>query len=489
MTRAATNEEWDVVVVGGGPGGSTTAGLLAKSGHAVLLLEKETFPRYQIGESLLPATIHGVCELLGVADAVHAAGFVKKNGGTFRWGKNEEPWTFGFGTARVNQELDFSFAYQVERAKFDALLLDRARELGVEVVERATVDDVVTEGDRVVGVRWRARGDEQPRVAKARYVVDASGNQSGLHRAAGERTYSEFFRNLALFAYFENGGRLPAPNAGNIFSVAFEYGWFWYIPLSDTLTSVGAVVAREHADKLKGDLDAAMRSMIDACAPIQRLLAGATRVTSGMYGEYRVRRDYSYSNTRFWRPGLALVGDAACFIDPVFSSGVHLATYSALLAARSIATFLAGKLPEAECMDVFEARYRKEFAVFYDFLLTFYDMHRDESSYFWTARKVLGSDEASNHAFLQLVAGAGTTADEFMSRRKNVGQSFQAYVDYVERRPVAVSQLGATVKTARRIIGTAKSLIDEARGEAAPAADGDGFGVTDDGLYWRRIER
>src|SRR5262249_15378458 len=135
------------------------------------------------------------------------------------------------------------------------------------------------------------------------------------------------------------------------------------------------------------------------------------RVTQGPYGQFRVRKDYSYSNERFWAPGLALVGAAACFIDPVFSSGGHLATYSALLAARSINTCLAGDLAEDACFGELEARYRREFQVFYDFLMAFYDMHRSEDSYFWTARKILNTEEKDNEAFVRLVAGLSSSGE------------------------------------------------------------------------------
>src|SRR5262249_48607078 len=156
----------------------------------------------------------------------------------------------------------------------------------------------------------------------------------------------------------------------------------------------------------------------------------ATRVTEGMYGEIRTRKDYSYTHNRFWIPGAVLVGDAACFIDPVFSSGVHLATYSALLAARSINTVLAGKLDEARCFEEFERRYRREYGHFYEFLVAFYDMHQQTESYFWKARKVLNTDERDNDAFVRLVAGMSAEAEpafagqHYFEGRAGVGEAF-----------------------------------------------------------------
>jgi len=234
----------------------------------------------------------------------------------------------------------------------------------------------------------------------------ATGNTDALHRHVGERIYSEFFRNVALFGYYEGGKRQPAPNQGNILCAAFDDGWFWYIPLSDTLTSVGAVVSRDRADVIQQGRETAMRRFIESCPMIADYLSSALRVTEGMYGELRVRKDYSYCNTSFWRPGIVLVGDAACFIDPVFSSGVHLATYSGLNAARSINTCLRGELSEERCFEEYERRYRREFNVFYQFLLAIYDMNRDESSYFWSARQIVKTGGTDLEAFVDLVAGA-----------------------------------------------------------------------------------
>ena len=406
-------EDFDVVVIGGGPGGSTAATLLAMQNHRVLLLERDKFPRYQIGESLLPATIHGICKILGLSEELKKAGFVRKLGGSFRWGINPEPWTFAFSTATTIAAPN-AYAYQVERSKFDNLLLRNAAQNGVDVREQHSVKDVLFESGRACGVEFV---DDSGNVRKAttKYIIDASGNQSHVYKKVGERIYSKFFQNLALFGYYENAGRFPPPSEGNIFCAAFNEGWFWFIPLSDTLTSVGAVVSKEYADVLKGGHEDAMKQFIGSCPEIARLLANAQRVTEGVYGQLRVRKDYSYSNERFWAPGLVLVGDAACFIDPVFSSGVHLATYSALLAARSINSILSDGMDETRCFEEFEKRYRREFSNFYEFLAAFYDMHQNEESYFWKARKVLNSKWSADEAFVSLVAGVSNMEDEALS--------------------------------------------------------------------------
>lgn len=401
-------DEFDVIVVGGGPGGSAVAALVAARGHRVLLLEREHFPRYQIGESLLPSTVHGVCKLLGVSEKLTEAGFTPKRGGTFLWGKNPEPWTFAFAASDVFAG-PTSIAYQVERMKFDQILLDNARDKGVDVREGCHVVGVIEEDGRVRGVRY-GDGDGARTEARARFVVDASGNKSTIHNSVGgARHYSEFFRNLALFGYFEGGKRLPAPNSGNILCAAFDAGWFWYIPLSDTLTSVGAVIRHDALDLVRGDKEEVLSSLIAQCPLIAENLSQARRVRTGPYGEIRTRKDYSYCRDVFWKPGMVLVGDAACFIDPVFSSGVHLATYSALLAARSINTVLAGAdIDERECFQEFEARYRREYGLFHDFLVSFYDTHHDSESYFWSAKKVTRSDAPGLQSFVELVGGGAS---------------------------------------------------------------------------------
>ncbi|MEV6347597.1 tryptophan 7-halogenase [Actinoplanes sp. NPDC051851] len=491
-------EEFDVVVVGGGPGGSTISTLVAQQGHRVLLLEKETFPRYQIGESLLPSTVHGICRMLGVTDELASAGFPKKNGGTFRWGANSTPWNFSFS---VSPKIagPTSFAYQVKRSEFDKILLDNAARTGVDVRQNCAVADVIEDGDRVTGVRYTdAEGTE--RRASARWVVDASGNTSGLYkRVGGVREYSEFFRSLALFGYFENGRRLPPPNSGNILSCAFPSGWFWYIPLSDTLTSVGAVVRREDAAKVQGDPEAALAALIAESPLISEFLADATRVTEGQYGQLRVRKDYSYHNTTFWRPGMVLIGDAACFVDPVFSSGVHLATYSGLLAARSINSVLAGRVDERAAFDEFETRYRREYGVFYEFLMSFYDMHVDENSYFWSAKKVTRNSHTELESFVQLVAGLTSSdfeladAEDAALRLKERSSEFADAIGVLSDQreqnmaPLFKSsvvrqamQEGAQVQT--------RAQLGEDAGAEAPVFEG-GLIASSDGLFWEVPER
>jgi len=403
------SDDCELIVVGGGPGGAALATFVAMQGHRVILLEKEKFPRYQVGESLLPATIHGICPLLGVSEEVRSAKFMRKLGGTFRWGRNPEPWTFSFAMSPTMPG-PTGFAYQVERSRFDWILLENARRRGVEVREQAQVTAVTVEDARVSGVSVVEQSGREYQL-KGRYVADSSGNTSRIYKAVADRVYSKLFRNVALYGYYEGGERLPSPAEGNALAVAFEGGWLWYIPLSATLTSVGAVVDREHARHIRGREEETLHRFIDACPMVKSCLRNASRVTHGQYGQLRIRTDYSYCCSSFWRPGMVLIGDAACFVDPVFSSGVHLATYGALLAARSINSSLKGDIEEDRAFSEFEIRYRREFGNFYQFLAAFYDLEQDTSSYFWSARKLLNSEEPANEAFVRLVAGIGASGE------------------------------------------------------------------------------
>jgi halogenation protein CepH len=208
--------DFDVVVVGGGPAGSTVAALTALQGNRVLLLEKETGPVHKIGESLLPATIHGICPLLGVSKEIEQEKFVLKRGGTFRWGKSPIPWTFAFASSPAMAS-PTSTAYQVERMTFDSILLNNAKRKGVNVREGHKATTPVIENHRVVGLNFV---DEKgsAHTCRARYVVDASGHQTSLSRFAGERIYSKFFQNVALFGYYRNGEGCPSPTRETFFA-------------------------------------------------------------------------------------------------------------------------------------------------------------------------------------------------------------------------------------------------------------------------------
>ena len=376
----------DVAVIGGGPAGATVATLCALNGLEVVLYERERGPRYRVGESLLPATLRQIAPLLGAAEELERANFTVKPGGTFCWGdRPETPWTLTFKGAT---------AMNVDRQRFDAILLDNAAAKGVEV-RRGEAVVSVGEGDAVQGrvVETRTAGRGVRRQVRARYVVNASGQKRLSVPALRARTYSRFFRQVAVWGYWDDAGRLEPPLHGTVLFEAFETphgpAWTWFIPLAGAPTSVGAVAPRDCARAIRKDPRGALNAWLARCPRTTALLAGARPAAEPPYAEVRLCADYSYASDAFWAPGLVQVGDAACFVDPMLASGVHMATYGALLAARSIEAVLRGRLPESLAMDEYESRARQEYALFYAGVSGLYDMTRSRDHYIEPLRNLL----------------------------------------------------------------------------------------------------
>jgi flavin-dependent dehydrogenase len=396
---SVTTTAADAIVIGGGPAGSIAAGFLAQAGLRVALFERQHFPRYHIGESLLSATMP-VLEALGVMPAIEAAGFVRKPGGTFVWGARAEPWSFYFRDDPGGRP----HAFHVVRAEFDHILLRHAAALGVDVREGHRVERVAYDGTcNQVEVR-----DAQGAAVRATapWVIDASGQQALLGRRDAQRRFDPFFKNLAVFSYFAGAEPLRGENEGNILSAAFGDGWFWFIPLHDGTTSVGAVVdATRFASAANTGATPLYERLVAACAPVAARTRNARRVAP-----VRVIRDYSYDSKAFYGPGYLLAGDAACFIDPVFSTGVHLAAMAGYLAARAVERMLRAATPPDAALAEYDRRYRAAFERYRQFLYFFYDHHTDPDSYFWTARKILNPEGPleARTAFVRLMSG---TAD------------------------------------------------------------------------------
>jgi flavin-dependent dehydrogenase len=388
----------DVVVIGGGPGGSTAATMLARKGWQVLLLERERFPREHVGESLLPASLPVLAEL-GVLPAVEAAGFVPKGGATMVWGKDKTPWSWYFRETNAQ----YPHAYQVWRPTFDQLLLDNSRQHGVEVREGHQVTDVLFEATKAVGVRYVTPSGASATV-RAPFVVDASGQGALLGRKLQVRRWDPLFQNMAIYAYLTGVERLPAPDDGNIFIESYAHGWFWHIPLHTGWTSVGAVVDSDsgqaglrHSDPL-----AFFKAQVAAAPHTAHRLQHATLVAGPF-----VVKDWSYVSDEVAGDGYVLVGDAACFVDPLFSAGVHLALTAGVLAAALVTTALKDPGSRQAAGRVYKELYYKEYDHFRAMAQLFYASNRSVTSYFWEARRLIGAPQtlSPRHAFIHAVAG------------------------------------------------------------------------------------
>lgn len=416
------SNRYDVAVIGGGPAGSISAGFLAQAGFKVGLFEKERFPRYHIGESLLSATMP-ILEALGAMPAIEAAGFVRKPGGTFIWGSDQEPWNFFFREDPGGRPNSF----HVLRSEFDHLLLRHAAGLGVDVREEHAVREIRYDGVNHVAVRAADGTDID---VEAPWVIDASGQTALLGRRDELRQFDSFFKNLAVFGYFEGAERLDGDIAGNILSAAFADGWFWFIPLHDGTTSVGAVIdAQRFAGEVGGDASELYLRLIARCDEIARRVRHAKLVSP-----VRVIRDYSYVSSTFYGPGYLLAGDAACFIDPVFSTGVHLASLSGFLAARTIGEMLSGGSSDT-LLPEYDRRYREAFERYRNFLYFFYDHHCDRDSYFWTARKVLNPETSidARTAFVRLLSGGGDLHQDDGSLQRELAERHARMTDGTKR--------------------------------------------------------
>ena len=393
----------DIVVIGGGPGGSACATLLADQGYRVTLLERARFPREHVGESLLPASIP-VLEQIGVMPAIESAGFVVKHGATLVWGKDPEPWSWYFADDPGQRPTSF----QVVRSEFDHILLKNAAEHGVDVREEHQVLDVHLDGDRASGVSFLHRGGEGR--IDCRFLVDASGQAALLSRKLKLHQWDEYFKNLAVYGYYENAAHLDPPNNGNIFIESYEHGWLWKIPLHTGVTSVGAVVDKEIGQQGLRDLGPRgfLEAQVELAPHTRELLREATLVN-----DPGVERDWSYTSKQFAGDGYVLVGDAACFVDPLFSSGVHLALGSATLAANYVKSALEEPNTRDQAAQLYESLYRKQYDYFHLTAQLFYGTNRSADSYFWEARRILGEDDTTpREAFVRVVSGQPPTGYE-----------------------------------------------------------------------------
>lgn len=398
-----------VLVVGGGPAGATTATLLARAGIDAVLAERDHFPRYHVGESLLPSALTFL-DLMGAREKVEAFGFQRKPGAHIEWGRQQ--WDLYFGELSGNN----SYSFQVVRSDFDQCLLDHAHDQGATVfqgveVRKLIFDDV--EPRRPVRALLAPTG----RPADAweisfDYLIDASG-RGGLMstRYLENRYYHEVFKNVAVWGYWENARPFTGKKEGAIATVSIPEGWIWAIPLHDGTLSVGVVLHKNTFNQRRGEgtVEELYHAAIADSPTVSEMVASA-QLTAPVQAE----TDYSYAADAFAGPGYFITGDAACFLDPLLSTGVHLAMLSGLLSASAIASLERREVTESEAVNFYDKSYRRAYLRYLVFLSAFYNAYDGKDSIFWMAQQLTKHDAPGDNikfAFTSLMSGVDDLQD------------------------------------------------------------------------------
>lgn len=344
----------DAIVIGGGPGGSVCAAALARCGRQVLLLEKASFPRDHVGESLSPSAWEAV-QPLGVRDELRAARFAPKSGATFAWGDDPWPWTVTYPATA-----DQPATYQVRRGEFDEILLRAAAAAGAEVRQGWRADEIMFTGERPAGVLCSSPSGQTEQLA-APWIVDASGAPGLLNRTLGYAPGPPELESVAVWGYWSQEGKPSGNGSASSLLVSRGDTCFWHFPLDDQarLVSAGIVVRADGRRRLEKDAAGFYRAAIDSCDALSSLLSGAV-----LRGPVQTADIHAYASRKMSGPGWFLVGDAACFVDALLTPGVQLAVQNGTLAAQALHTILGQPDMQAQCLSFYEHTCRRQYETF-----------------------------------------------------------------------------------------------------------------------------
>ncbi|MDB6035599.1 MAG: Tryptophan halogenase [Verrucomicrobiales bacterium] len=353
--------EYDALIIGGGPGGSTTATFLAKAGKRVLVLEKEHFPRFHVGESLLPYNRQIFAEM-GILPKLEQASLIKKVGAQFHLGNGSKSLALVFRNGRYTREPE---AFQVERSTFDLLMLNHARECGAEVREGWTVNRFNSDAE---GITLTAKGaDGKMAELRGKFLIDASGRGNLTGNQEGLREIHPGLKKLAIFGHFSNVGLDSGDRAGDTIIIRLENKWFWVIPISAEKTSVGCVLDQQEFVQAKIAPETIFERAWQNEPAIRERMQNAR-----LLGNMHTTSDFSYKNRKLVGPRLLRVGDAAGFMDPIFSAGVYLACYSGKLAAQVVADSLNANDDGAKRMLAYEKRIQNAMKNYWEMVEGYY---------------------------------------------------------------------------------------------------------------------